>query len=288
VSAGRGALALAVAAAACAAALPAAGAAPPFRMRVLRLVDHSRTATFRDGASGPRVLVTYVRVPTRGRPPYPLVVFAHGFALTPQVYAPMLDTWARAGYVVAAPVFPVENADAPGGPDQSDLVNEPGDLSFVLSQLTAPAGPLRGLADPRRIAFAGQSDGAITALEAAYDPRYLDRRVDAAMVLSGATFSGFPGPPPTAPPLLAVQGTADPLNSPDTTAAYFRLMRRPKFLLWLLGATHLPPYTTRDAWAAVVDRTTTAFLDHYLRGAPLRPLLAAGTRPGVARIVPDG
>jgi dienelactone hydrolase len=288
VSARRAALALAVAAAACATALPAPGAAPPFRLRVLRLVDHSRRATFRDGASGPRVLVTSVRVPTRGRPPYPLVVFAHGFALTPAVYAPLLDKWASAGYVVAAPAFPVESAGAPGGPDQSDLVNEPGDLSFVLSRLTAPAGPLRGLVDPRRIALAGQSDGGIAALEAAYDPRYLDRRVDVAMVLSGATFSGFPGPPPHAPPLLAVQGTADPLNAPDTTAAYFRLMRRPKFLLWLLGATHKPPYTTRDAWAGVVDRATVAFLDHYLRGAPLRPLLAAGTRPGLARIVSDG
>jgi hypothetical protein len=64
-------------------------------------------------------------------------------------------------------------------------------------------------------------------------------------------------------------------------------MRRPKFLLWLVGATHLPPYTTGDRWAAVVDRASTAFLDHYLRGAPLRPLLEAGTKQGVARIVSD-
>ena len=65
-------------------------------------------------------------------------------------------------------------------------------------------------------------------------------------------------------------------------------MHRPKFLLWLLGATHLPPYTTRDRWAVVVDRATTAFLDHYLRGAPLRPLLAAGNQSDVARIVSNG
>ena len=64
-------------------------------------------------------------------------------------------------------------------------------------------------------------------------------------------------------------------------------MRRPKFLLWLLGATHLPPYTTRDRWAAAVDRATLAFLDHYLRGRPLRTLLAPDGPHGTARIVSD-
>ena len=58
--------------------------------------------------------------------------------------------------MVAAPVFPLESADAPGGPDESDLVNEPGDISFVISQLlaasAAPGGALSGLIDPGRIA----------------------------------------------------------------------------------------------------------------------------------------
>jgi dienelactone hydrolase len=252
---------------------------------VLRFVDRSRRAEFRNGTSGPRVLVTSVRYPTHGHAPMPLIVFAHGFALTPRIYRPMLDAWARAGYVVAAPAFPVTNADAPGGPNESDLANQPRDMSFVVSRLTSPTSPLHALVDSRKIAFAGQSDGAVTALSVAYDRRFLDRRVDAAVILSGATLSGFIGPPPPgSPPLLAVQGTSDPLNAPSTTAGYYRVMRRPKFLLWLLGASHLPPYTTDDRWAAVVDRATVAFLDHYLRGAPLDRLVAAGTRPGVARI----
>jgi dienelactone hydrolase len=257
-----------------------AAPAPPAHIRVLRLVDHSRVAHFRNGTSGPRVLVTVVRYP-RGPGPFPLVVFAHGFELTPHPYARLLDTWADAGFVVAAPIFPVENANAPGGPDESDLVNEPHDLSFVISRLIA----LGGLVDKTRIAVAGQSDGAEAALSAAYDHRYRDRRIDAAVILSGAALPGFAAPPSGSPPLLAVQGTADPLNVPATTAYYYRLMRRPKFLLWLLGASHLPPYTTADRWARVVDRATTTFLDRYLRGAPLRPLLAAGAEPGIARIV---
>ena len=266
-------------------AAPAVGAdSPGTRLRVLRLVDPTRSAHFRNGTAGPRVLVTEVRYPTRGHAPFPLVVFAHGFIENPDVYSGLLDTWVRAGYVVAAPIFPVESPKAPGGPSESDLVNEPGDLRFVISRLTSHSSPVRGLIDATKIAVAGQSDGAEAALSVGYDRRYRDRRIDVALVMSGAALPGFVAPPPGSPPLLAVQGTSDPLNSPATTLAYFRVMRRPKFLLWLLGAPHLEPYTTDDRWAGVVRRTTTAFLDHYLRVAPLRPLSEAGNVDGIARL----
>ena len=255
------------------------------RLRVLRLVDHSRVAHFRNGVTTHRVLVTFVRYPARAQRPLPLIVFAHGFALTPATYATLLDAWARAGYVVAAPAFPVERANAPGGPSESDLVNEPGDLRFVVSRLTDRAGPLRGLIDPTKVAVAGQSDGAVAAFSAAYDHRFRDRRIGAAIIMSGAALPGFTRAPAGSPPLLAVQGTADPINQPNVTAGYYRLMRRPKFLLWLLGASHLPPYTTDDPWAGVVDRTTIAFLDHYLQGRALRPIVADGTRRGLARLM---
>ena len=137
--------------------------------------------------------MTYVRYPALGAPgevdvrnaapasaggPYPLVVFGHGFAVTPHVYASLLQSWARAGYVVAAPVFPLGNADAPDGPDEADLVNQPADMSFVISSLLAlnqpGAGALTGLIDPGQIAVAGHSDGAETALAVAYSRRFGD------------------------------------------------------------------------------------------------------------------
>ena len=202
---------------------------------MLRLIDTSRSIELPNGASEPRTLLTYVRYPALGSPgqtdllnapaasgdgPFPLVIFGHGFAVTPALYARMLQSWARAGYVVAAPVFPLENADAPGGPDESDLVNQPADMSFVISQMLAASragsGPFAGLIDPAQIAVTGQSDGGDTALAVAYDSTFRDPRVRAAVILSGAEIPGIGGFtfPPGGPPLLATQGTADTVNPP--------------------------------------------------------------------------
>ena len=277
--------ALASAAVAAATLLVAAGTATPsspVRFRVLRFVDASRAVHYVDGTTSPRVLVTQVRIPPTGRGPFPLVVFCHGFALAPSTYTRLLDTWARAGYMVAAPAFPAERPTAPGGPSRTDLPNEPRDVSFVVTRLLVTMGRV---VDRRRIAVGGQSDGAVAAFSVAFDPRYRDPRIDAALVMSGGPLAGFSAPPTRTPPLLAVQGTADPFNAPGVTAEYFGRMRRPKFLLWLLGASHLPPYSTDDAWAHVVDSATTAFLDEYLRGGSARRLRAAGNRSGIARLI---
>jgi dienelactone hydrolase len=261
-------------------------------LTVFRFVDHGRVARFRNGTARPRTLVTYVRYPRLGRGPFPLVVFGHGFAVTPGLYARLLDAWTRAGYVVAAPLFPVENANAPGGPDESDLINQPGDMSFVISRMLAAnasvKSPLHGLIDPTRIAVGGQSDGGETALAVAYDSRFLDARVRAAVILSGAEIPGRtlrfgPG----SPPLLAVQGTDDKINPPRLTEQFFQLAPRPKFLLALLGAGHLPPYSTNDRQLTVVERVTIAFLDRYLEHGTLQQLLAAGRADGVARLTAD-
>ena len=276
-----------------AASLAAAGSnaatTPP--ITIDRWVDHTRVAHFRTGATVSRTLITYVRRPTTGRPPYPLVVFAHGFATTPGVYAPLLDAWARAGYLVAAPLFPVESANAPGGPNEDDLINQPADVSFVISRMLAassnPTSALYHLVDRHRIAVAGQSDGGETAFAVAYERSYRDPRVTACVVLSGARLPGEPLVGGRRPPLLAVQGTADTINRPSLTSELFRDTGRPRFLLWLLHAGHLPPYTTSARELRVVERVTEAFLATYLGQASPGRIARAARAPGVARLVAD-
>jgi dienelactone hydrolase len=274
---------------------------------VVGYTDPTRRVRLPGRGSVPRPLVTVIRYPAeggssrvdaRGAPsakihgPFPLIVFGHGFAVTPAVYAPLLRAWARAGYVVAAPIFPLSNANTPGGPDESDLVNQPTDVSVVITRLLAASaahnGILAGLVDPHRIAVAGQSDGGSTALAVAYNSHFADRRVGAAVILSGAEIPGLGGYdfPIPSPPLLAMQGTADVVNAPRSTYAYYRIARPPKFLLSLLGAPHLGPYTDEQPQLGVVERESVAFLDRYLKHQPAARgrMWTAGDVPGIATL----
>jgi fermentation-respiration switch protein FrsA (DUF1100 family) len=168
-------------------------------------------------------------------------------------------------------------------------------VSFVITRLlaadAAPGAPLHNLIKRHAIAVAGQSDGGDTALAVAYDPRDRDPRISAAMVLSGsydpfvAAFAFAPG----GPPLLATQGTADQINLPSSTAAFYERARPPKYLLQLLGAGHLPPYTNGQPQLGVVERVSIAFLDKYLKDEAKagRRMARAGNVAGVATLSAD-
>lgn len=258
-------------------AVPSAIGAPA-RPAVLHLVDHSRKIELPSGRRVQRPVTTDLFYPPSGDGPWPLVVFGHGFDSTPAVYRLLLRAWASAGYLVAAPVFPLGSADAPGGPDENDIVNQPRDMSFVISQLldasASASSPLHGLVDARRIAVAGQSDGAMTAFATAYERPWRDPRVRAAIVLSGAILGRRVPVDPHAAPLLAVQGTADHVNEPKYSIDLFDAVDRPKFLLLLRHAGHLPPYTVPGPHLALVERVSIAFLDRYL---------GSGSLEGIAR-----
>ena len=140
--------------------------------------------------------------------------------------------------MVAAPIFPLENANAPGGPNESDLIHQPRDMRFVISRMlaagAAPRSPLAGMIARREIAVSGQSDGGETALATAYDPFYRDRRVRAAVILSGAADPGHRRPAfPRLEPAAARQPGHRRHRStiPANTYAFFDAAPRPKYLL---------------------------------------------------------
>jgi dienelactone hydrolase len=209
--------------------------------------------------------------PDRGGGPYPLIVFSHGLGASPQTYEALLSRWAAAGYVVAAPRFPLTSADAPGGLDPSDVFNQPGDVSDVITAvLTSSAratGPLAGLIAPHEIGVAGHSEGAITTL-GFFNTCCRDPRIKAAEVLDGdpetypAGHYDFSGDPA----LLVVHGTADPLLPYSQMVDVFNSAKGPKGLLALDGAGHGNWVVPSSKWFASALQTTTDFFGAYVRG----------------------
>jgi hypothetical protein len=271
----------------------------------LALFDPTRSTPPAGSAPGGpgRSLPTIVRYPVAGAPgggdlagaapshgggPYPLVVFAHGFDSSPAAYADLLRAWASAGYVVAAPAFP---RGLQGGPlDENDVANEPGDITFVISRLVAAdstPGLLDGLINTAHIGVAGHSDGGIAALGVGFNACCRDPRVSADILGSANEQTFPPGSyfPVGSPPMLVIQGDRDPINPPAYSQQIFAGGRTPKYLLWLLDAGHIEPFSTDRPHLAVVEAVTIAFFDRYLKAQPDGlSRMRAGATPGLATL----
>jgi fermentation-respiration switch protein FrsA (DUF1100 family) len=255
----------------------------------MTFVDTSRSTPPWDGmqARPSRTLVTTIWYPARsgsadtsGQGPYPLIVFAHGLGGSPQVYSKLLTAWAAAGYVVAAPLFPLSSSETPGGPDGGDIANQPGDMSFVIGQVlkadSAPNGPLSGLIDPNEIGAAGHSNGAITTLGLIANSCCRDTRVKAAVVMAGTTEGLGSGhyDMAEAPPLLIVQDLHDGLVPYGDAVAVFNQARGPKALLALSwdapsdttgSVAHMASSGVVGPTSGAVIASTTAFFNAYLK-----------------------
>jgi len=120
---------------------------------------------------------------------YPLIVSSHGFSSMRFGARYLADALARLGYVVVAADYPLTNFFAKGGPRITDVINQPGDVSFLIDQvLTLNADqqhPLRGKIDPDRIGATGISLGGMTSAMVGFDPKRMDRRVKAAVSVAG-------------------------------------------------------------------------------------------------------
>src|SRR5690606_38473865 len=77
-------------------------------------VDTSRSTPHPSGVVEPqRTLVTAIYRPAKRKGRFPLIVFSHGIAGHPRKFTKLFAKWAAAGYVVAAPVFPLTNDQTP-------------------------------------------------------------------------------------------------------------------------------------------------------------------------------
>lgn len=226
-----------------------------------------------------RILPTVVRYPTvapgAGHVRFPLVVFSQGFDEPADAYSGLLNAWARAGYVVASPTYPLTDPSVPGGVNESDIVNHPADLRFVISALQGaaanPHSPLQSVLNPHQIAVAGQSDGGDVSLAVAANSCCRDPAVKAAMILSGAELAAFGGTyyaNHAGVPLLVTQGSDDPINVPGCSAQLYDQAPPPKYYLDISGAQHLPPYIDPGPTRRGIELTTIAFLNAYLKHDP--------------------
>lgn len=200
-----------------------------------------------------------------------MLVWAHGINATVDYFDPLLRSWAARGYVVVAPTFPLTHAGTPGGRVYNDYVNQPGDISFVISQVLARYGPSGtqepGLIDPTRIAVGGHSLGAITVGALVSNRCCLDRRVRAAIEVDGAPLSfAHGGAVHQGIPLLLFHGDADTTFSVNESRTMFADAHTPKYLVVLHGMPHTPFRIPRAA--NVLAKTISDFLDAYLKGDP--------------------
>lgn len=205
--------------------------------------------------------------------PFPLVVFSHGITASGPIYVARLQRWARAGYVVAAPTFPLSGPGAKFPGDSvalGDYRNQPADVRFVISQLlahnTAANDPLHGLIDPHEIAAAGHSLGAITTLGLIENSCCHDPLIKAGISVSGVELpfpdGSFDNPPAT--PLLLIHGDADTTVPVSGSEKVFAAATPPVFFLRLTGATHVD-VMFGDTVTEYTDQAVIAFLDQELK-----------------------
>ncbi len=221
---------------------------------------------------------------------FPLVVFAPGFDANPDTYQKFLHTIAAQGYIVAAPVFPLEARIAGAAPatrSNTEMLNQMYDMTTVISQMIAyskTAGNFLGAAmDPNKVAVIGHSDGAMTVAGMTMSTSYTDKRIKTAIVMSGAGPYGLTWKDRKVVPMMIEQATRDPYNAQANSQWLFNAVRGARSYLTLNGYYHIWPLNGTDRIADLTRRAVVAHLNGQLKGggmASFWQLMAAGNTAG--------
>jgi len=203
---------------------------------------------------------------------------AHGYGGLPEKFDAFATAIAGAGFVVAAPAFPLTNQNTPCGwiTGASDLPDQPEDVSFVIGALLAAnatgADPLFGMIDPGALTVLGHSLGGVTIEGLAHTDCCTPPTLAAAILvadpfgLATATWPRVLSGPPT----LVLHGQPDPVVSFDFAPELFLSLPQPRVLVGLHNAGHSdllesqvePPIPPR----AAAEAATLAFLNAHVRG----------------------
>jgi hypothetical protein len=209
----------------------------------------------------------------------------------------MLQAWATAGYVVVVVNFPHSDCKVGTAATESDMINQPHDMSYVITQMlglsAAAHGMFSGLLDRHEIAVTGQSDGGDTVAAIAANTCCVDHRIVAVAPLSGSEWPPMPGKyfAGRPVPMLFTQGTADTINYPGCSVRMYHADPVwARYYLDLFGASHTGPYWGTNRYERIVVRVTLAFFNRYVLGhAAAGPAMArAGNVTGLAALYGHG
>jgi predicted dienelactone hydrolase len=234
----------------------------PFAVGVstLTLVDESRPTDANRSYAGAdtRTLVTEVWYPAEGRTqpveirdapldlsqaPYPLIVFSHGYTGVRRQSVSSTAHLASHGYIVISPDYPLSNGAAPGGPRAGDVLNQPGDVSFLIDSFLRfsdePGNTFEGAIDETAIGLTGHSLGGLTTILATFGP-LADPRVKAAVPLAPVScLVGSQTYEDSHTPLLVVSGSDDQVVAFESARQAYDAANPPKYLLTLVSGNHM-------------------------------------------------
>jgi predicted dienelactone hydrolase len=290
--------------------LPASGASASVReaktdaiaSTTIDFTDHSRSTPAANGTPAVpsrslSTLIVYPKLSGRDQA-FPLVVFSHGFGATAASLRPTMDALASHGYVVAAPDFPRTTTGLPGGLNLLDFKSQPGDVSFVITQMLkqneSQGSPVYHEIETHRIGVMGHSLGAVTTLAVSYNSCCRDARIRAAVEMDGelnvpvGPLGQFPGTyfKGHNPPLMVVNGTKDTIGPYAVARAIYAKAPAPKYFLSLIGAPH--PGFAMTPWSSTTDKAIAAFFDRYLgTGQTVAQIKQAGSQHGIATMQVD-
>lgn len=174
---------------------------------------------------------------------HPLIVHSHGFSSNRREGDYLARQLASQGYMVLSADFPLTHMQAPGGPQFADVLNQPGDVSFLIGMALkwnqAHGHMFHQRIDADRIGAMGLSLGGMTTTLAAFHPQLRDPRIRAAVSIAGPSMMFGPSYFQQAgTPFLMIAGDIDALVPYPRNAAPLPEKAPEALLLTLTGGSH--------------------------------------------------